>query len=312
MKILFTGASSLTGMWFVQELVYAGHEVIACYRSELSSYQGLRRQRIDRIAHTCHQQFNCPFGSEAFLNLIKNYTWDLFCHHAADVANYKSLDFDVSAALGNNTRNMKKVLEQLREKGCRKILLTGSVFEQGEGIGSEELRAVSPYGLSKGLTSACFNFYASLLGLKLGKFVIPNPFGPFEEIRYTSYLAQAWFAGHSPSVNTPDYIRDNIPVSLLAKAYAAFAIRLSETAGFEKTNPSFYRETQGLFTKRFAHEMASRLNLACRYDLKKQVEFAEPLERVNSQPLDHQALGWSESQAWDELAHYYKATYGQR
>ncbi len=312
MKILFTGASSLTGMWFVQELVRAGHEVIACYRSARSSYQGLRRQRIDRLTQTCRQQFNCPFGSEVFINLIQNNTWDLFCHHAADVANYKSPDFDVSAALGNNTRNLKKVLEQLHEKGCRKILLTGSVFEQGEGIGSEDLRAVSPYGLSKGLTSACFNFYAQLLGLKLGKFVIPNPFGPYEEIRYTSYLAQAWFAGQSPSVNTPDYIRDNIPVSLLAKAYAAFAIHLSETAGFEKINPSFYRETQGLFTKRFAYEMSPRLNLLCRYDLKKQVEFAEPLERVNSQPLDHQALGWGESQAWDELAHYYEATYGQR
>lgn len=148
MKILFTGASSFTGFWFVQELVQAGHEVTCCLRRE--SYEGLRKERVDQLP--CRIHFGCSFGSEKFLKKINEENWDLFCQHAADVENYKSPDFNVAAALANNTNNLKKVLQMLLEKGCSKLLLTGSVFEQQEGEGI----AVSPYGLSKGVTSDVF------------------------------------------------------------------------------------------------------------------------------------------------------------
>lgn len=32
MKVLFTGASSFTGFWFVRELAAAGHDVTALFR----------------------------------------------------------------------------------------------------------------------------------------------------------------------------------------------------------------------------------------------------------------------------------------
>jgi hypothetical protein len=32
MKILFTGASSFTGMWFVRELAAAGHDVVPPFK----------------------------------------------------------------------------------------------------------------------------------------------------------------------------------------------------------------------------------------------------------------------------------------
>ena len=62
--------------------------------------------------------------------------------------------------------------------GCNKILLTGSVFENDEGAGSRDLRAFSPYGLSKGFTWQLFRYHAQIRSMTLGKFVIPNPFGP--------------------------------------------------------------------------------------------------------------------------------------
>ena len=179
MKILFTGASSFTGLWFVQELAKAGHSVTAPLRSSFSSYSGLRKERIEQLKEHCHLVFDCPFGSDNFMKLVQSASdWNLFCHHAAEVKNYKSPDFDAAAALANNTTNLKTMLKDLIEKGCRKIILTGSVFEQNEGVGSDGLRAVSPYGLSKGLTMDVFRFYCSTLNIKLGKFVIPNPFGP--------------------------------------------------------------------------------------------------------------------------------------
>ncbi len=310
MKILFTGGSSLTGMWFVKELVQAGHQVTACFRSPFPSYTGLRRKRVELLNSVCENVFNCPFGTPFFLEIIQQNDWDLFCHHAADVANYKSPDFNPAIALANNSHGIKHVLEALIHKNCHKILLTGSVFEQNEGKGSDDLRAVSPYGLSKGLTSEVFRYYTTTLKMKLGKFVIPNPFGPYEEVRYTSYLIQAWLKREIPIVRTPDYVRDNIPVSLLAKAYAAFARGLTVSPGCEKTNPSFYLESQGAFTARFAQEMAHRLSLPCRYEIGKQVDFSEPLIRVNDSPLNPQELQWDETHAWNELAEFYRSIYG--
>ena len=77
----------------------------------------------------------------------------------------------------------------------------------------------SAYGLSKALTAQVFRYYCGRAGLSLGKFVIPNPFGPYEEPRFTAYLMKNWLTGGTPSCSSPAYVRDNIHVSLLAKAY---------------------------------------------------------------------------------------------
>ncbi|KAF3362569.1 Uncharacterized protein PHSC3_000808 [Chlamydiales bacterium STE3] len=309
MNILFTGASSFSGTWFVQELIRAGHSVTAIFKSSFSSYQDLRLERIQLNAPYCETVYDCPFGSEAFLKLIKSKKWDLFCHHAADVTNYKSPDFNPISALANNVGDLKAILQTFLQQGCQRVLLTGSVFEQNEGAGSDGLRAVSPYGLSKGLTSEVFRFYCAIFQMKLAKFVIPNPFGPYEEFRFTSFLAKNWIAKKPVLVSMPAYVRDNIHVSLLAKAYSDFASQIDNKPGFVKLNPSGYPESQGAFTARFASELRKRLSLNCEYELGVQKEFDEPKVRLNTDLLDSAKLAWSEEQAWDELATYYKNIY---
>lgn len=309
MKILLTGASSFTGFWFVKELAAAGHQVVVTLRQEMECYEGVRRARVEIIRGLGRVVPTCRFGDRRFMQLIEEESsWDLLCHHAADVSDYKSADFDVASALRNNTLNLRQVLAKLAAKGCRRVLLTGSVFEAGEGAGSDGLPAFSPYGLSKGLTAASFAYYARAQTIRLGKFVISNPFGPYEEPRFTAYLVRSWFDGKTPCVNTPDYIRDNIHVSLLAKAYADFAGALPATPGFEKIGPSGYVESQGAFALRFAEHMRGRLGLPCELNLRPQAEFAEPRIRINTDPLDRDRLGWNEAQAWDELAEYYLRT----
>lgn len=310
MRILFTGASSFTGRWFVEALAKAGHQVTAIFRQPLEQYSGLRRQRIDSLLPLCQPIFSCDFGSETFLNIIQGTEqWDLLCHHAADVTNYKSPDFDVVAALENNCKKLRIVLEKLKEKNCHKVLLTGSVFEQNEGAGSDGLRAFSSYGLSKGFTAEWFKFHTAQHGMKLGKFVIPNPFGPYEEPRFTSYLMQNWIERKRAVVNTPAYVRDNIHVCLLAAAYLVFAQKLSSDAGFEKLNPSGYVESQGAFTLRFAREMRTRLDLPCEVELAHQTHFPEPYTRINTDAVQSFVPHWHESQAWDALASYYQQVF---
>ena len=308
MKLLFTGASSFTGHWLVHELAAAGHEVTCVYtRSSLESYdENLRRQRIERVLECSRAVWGCRFGDDRFIDLIDEGGWDVLCHHGADVTDYKSADFNVPAALASNTHRINLVGERLRHGGCHHIVLTGSVFEHGEGAGSQGLQAFSPYGLSKGFTAEIFRYTAAQHGLRLAKFVIPNPFGPFEEPRFTAYLMRHWTDGKTPTVNTPDYVRDNMHVSLLAAVYVGFTEKLLTESGGSKINPSGYIETQGAFAQRFAREMSGRVGVNCPVKLQHQRQFTEPRIRVNTDPIDIDALGWDEAKAWDELANYYK------
>jgi len=309
MRVLFTGASSFTGYWFVRTLCRAGHDVVATFRRGPQDYADVRALRVAEVLPACRPVFHCAFGDRSFLELVSaEAPWDMLCHHAADTTDYKSSEFNITAAVENNTRNVAAVLSALRDGGCRKVLLTGSVFEKNEGAGSDGMRAFSPYGLSKGITEDIFRYYTDRYGLHLGKFVIPNPFGPYEDPRFTAYLMRTWSAGDVATVKTPDYVRDNIHVSLLARAYAKFAQRLPNEPGFQKLNPNGYIESQGCFAERFARSMRARLDLECRLEVATQTEFSEPRVRVNTEPATAYVSDWDEVQAWDEVADYYRGS----
>lgn len=307
MKVLFTGSSSFTGLWFIKSLTAAGHEVVATFGGSAGNYQDIRARRVAEVRKTCRAEFEAPFGSDRFLDVLSSKkSWDLLCHHAADVTNYKSADFDVVRAVQKNTNNITGVFAALKGCGCSRVLLTGSIFEQNEGVGSDEMRAFSPYGLSKGLTSETFRFYAREKGMSLGKFVIPNPFGPYEEPRFTTYLVRSWCEGKTPQVSTPAYVRDNIHVSLLARSYVWFAESMDGKPGLQKLNPSGYPESQGTFAKRFAEEMGARLGFPCRLVVAEQREYPEPMVRINTDMVAPLFPDWNEKGAWDELAEYYR------
>jgi len=307
MKILFTGASSFTGYWFVSRLAEAGNEVVATFtRKSVDAYgDDVRAKRVRRLRDQCHPMFDCRFGDTSFLDVVKRDRFDLVCHHAADVTNYKSPEFDVCAAVSNNTKSVREVLNLLAANNTG-LLLTQSVFAGGEGAGSEGLPSFSPYGLSKLVTAEIFTYYCRALDVRMGKFVIPNPFGPWEDPRFTTYLVRTWSNGDVASVKTPAYIRDNIHVSLLAAAYVPFAHGLvSSTDRFQQLNPSGYVDTQGEFAERVARELRQRTKWECKLECARQTEFEEPKDRHNTEPVDGKAMGWNESAAWDEFVQWY-------
>ena len=305
MRILFTGGTSFTGLWFVRALAEFGHDVVAAIRDSQNDYSGVRADRVALLSGRCERVWDCAFGSENFMAAIECHgPFDVLCHHAAEVRDYKSPDFDVTAAVNANTRQLPVVLEKLRDTDCRRIILTGSVFEADEGAGSQPLRAFSPYGVSKTLTAQRFRHEADIGGVALGKFVIPNPFGPYEEPRFTHYLMTRWKDGKSAQINTPKYVRDNIPVSLLAAVYTRFVTELPPL-GFHRLGPSFYAEPQSVFAERFAREMRQRLALPAALEFADQTDFPEPVIRINTDPVQSVDFGWSEQAFWDETAQYY-------
>ena len=261
LRIVITGASSFTGSWFARGLAVAGHDVTATFRQR--EYDGLRAERVQRVLEVAR-----PLWGVAFGDITGEY--DVLCAHGADVTNYRSPDFDEDAAVAENTRNL--------ERAAGRVVVTGTVFEAMD----------TPYGRSKARTWEAFAARGA------AKFVIPNPFGPWEEPRFTTYLARTWLAGEVAAVNTPDYVRDNIHVAALTRAYVDFV-----ASGRSAAAPSQYRETQGAFAQRFARELEPRLGVPCRLDLREQTDFSEPLELVNSEPVDG-------PEPWDEVADWYR------
>src|ERR1700722_11728349 len=107
MRILFTGASSFTGYWFAKELAATGHEVVATMQKLPDRYtEEPRKKRVSALSDLCELRFGIAFGDDRFFDLIKQRSWDLLCHHAADVTNYRDPNFNVLAALERNTRQL--------------------------------------------------------------------------------------------------------------------------------------------------------------------------------------------------------------
>jgi len=316
MKVLLTGVSSFTGFWFCRALVEAGHEVVGTLTRSVAAYDGIRAQRVARLADSCRLVPECRFGSERFLALAADDgPWDCLAHHAALVAGYRNPDFDYLAAASANTHNIESVLSALTRAGCSRVIATGSVFEADEGRGDGALTAFSRYGLSKTLTWNVLRFFATKAGFSIGKFVICNPFGPFEEERFVSYLFRCWFSGETPEIRTPLYVRDNIHVSLLARTYVRFVEESVASDGVtpeRRVCPSQYAETMGDFAKRVCREAGSRISgLSPAVAARRQTGFAEPRVRAGCDPIDCDSLGWSESAAWDALVDFYRAKHGR-
>jgi nucleoside-diphosphate-sugar epimerase len=304
-KALLTGASSFTGYWFARALAERGVEVVAPLRGALNAYSGVRQARVQALAEVAEIVPQVEFGSAEFFDVVDRSHCELMCHHAARVADYRSPDFDVVLALAENTRGFKALSERLAAQAFAAVVITGSVFEPGEGAGTKPLRAFSPYGLSKALTAETIRYWCEVAGLTFGKFVIANPFGPLEEPRFCAYLVKAWAAAEVPEVRTPLYVRDNIHVSLLAKAYADFVIETAKAKKLAHRAPTFYAESQGAFAERFAREFGQRVAIPCPLKIGVQRDFSEPMVRINTDPLDTDQLRWSELSAWDQIAAYY-------
>ena len=136
------------------------------------------------------------FGNDRFLDLVGRCP-DIDAHHGSLVGDYRSASFDVVGAVAENTRNVRAVMERMEVGGRRAFVLTGTVFEPGEG--TDPRRAFSSYGLSKGITSDIFRWHALEFGVPLAKFVIPNPFGPLEEERFCRYAYCRWLVANRQS-----------------------------------------------------------------------------------------------------------------
>ena len=309
MKILLTGASSFTGYWFAETLAAAGHDVFAAVRGNLDSPDDSQRStRMRRLRGKIELEPVCAFGSSKFSATLPA-TVISMCY-VTTVLKWVIIAVRTSISSPRSPQihlNLRLVLTAMRARNLKGVVLTGSFFEYEEGAGSQPLIAFSPYGVSKGLTSEIFRYHCRVVGVPFGKFVIPHPFGPFEQPRLGAYLAHTWAVGGTAEIKTPEYIRDNIHVGLLATCYRRFVEETETAPALRKFNPSGYVESQGAFVKRVAREIRIRTYLQCNVKLLAQRQFPEPAIRVNTDPAVHYVCSWDEARPWDEYTTQFQA-----
>lgn len=314
MKLLFTGSSSFTGFHILNELAKNDNlDIHAIVSKKITQYDGLKRLRLNLLNEKIKIHENIQFGDDAFLDLLKlnNEKFDILCCHGAYVENYNSNEFDLNKAVSINTKNIALVFEKFKENNGNIIINTGSIFEPNEGEGDVNRRAFNPYGLSKYFTNQIFKYYSQIHNISFGKFVIPNPFGQFEEPRFTNYLFNCWSKNETPLVRTPKYIRDNVPVDLLAKSYSDFVVKIIDENSKSiisqdyQFNPSGYVESQQLFTKRIIMNINNKFNLEYKVEFYDQIKFDQPISRYNNNSLFGLYPNWNENQFWIDYLEFY-------
>lgn len=306
MRILLTGASSFTGAWFAAALAGDGHQVVGTLQRRIDAYPELESRRIAMLRQAGITLVEgASYGNPVMQDLVAQ-GFDRLCFHASDVRDYRSADFDLGRAMQANLAGMREACLAAKAAGTARLIWTGTVFEPGEARGDRLDEAITPYGLSKWLTWQALAYYAAEAALPLAKFIVPNPFGPLEQERFCTYLVKSWTSRNTPEVRTPDYLRDNIPVDKLARAYADFVALDPDSPGADRCGPSGYVESQGAFTARFAREIGQRLGIATPFTLAKQLDFAEPMQRIG---LGGVEVEWDEAGFWDRLAEDYAARF---
>ncbi len=294
-----TGASSFTGTAFANGLIEAGHEVHVALRAADGAYEGAKRERVNALSAGITHHSRISHATQSLSRLITELRPDTLFVHAHPMDGFKNADYPMLSAVKEMSDRIPEQLDALADAGGAHIVYSGSYYEPSAGVGTFAHPAVSHYGLSKSVVYELFRMNAEQRRLGMRKFVIPNPFGPGEDGRFGNYLARVWADGDTPVVQTPDYVRDNIPVQELAARYVNYVSQLN--AAPLELRPSGYIETQGQFARRVAREIGARLGRQLDVDLREDSPHPEPLVLANdgSRSVD---FAEHESAYWDAYA----------
>lgn len=296
MNILFTGASSCTGMHFVLALLRKGHTVTCTFTKRHHDYDGVKKKRIEQIISQITPIWNTSFGDKNFCTLVEKGRFSTYAHHMAWTKGYGTKDYNISKAIQNNTNNLELVVQLLKKNGCTQIILTRSVFEGDHVLCQGGSTPFEPHGNAKKQTSLLFLQQSSIIPIR--QFIIPNPVGTFDQVRLVEYLHSCWKKQKTPQIHYPKNIRDNIPIPLLQRRYTGF---LKESSSW--TSPSGWIYSNKDWIEKVARELKKRFHYQTPCVYGPQRDNNQPLQLYNTEPM---IAPWDEQAFWDRLAQHYR------
>jgi UDP-glucose 4-epimerase len=306
-RLLLTGASSLTGAWMAAACHAAGIEVHAALREEPERYTGMRARRVAMLGTSARLHSGITAGSGALATLIDTVEPDVVAYHAHPMDGFRTAEYDYLGAAAVMTGGLDTEMRALAGCGAA-VVYTGTVYEPGPVAGPGRRPAVSRYGISKRIVFESLRLAGAQATVPVHAFVVPNPFGPLEEGRFGNSLAAQWARSEIPVVRTPNYIRDNIPVAELAERFARFIGAGPDRAAV--LEPSGYVESQGSFATRLAREVGERLGRTLPIDTLRDAPHPEPLV-VTGDGMPSASLLENEHRYWDDYASFLDELMGQ-
>lgn len=256
MNILITGQNSFTGLHLCKQFLEKGWNVYSLTsgnKEKLNRSQKLLLKQIELQKN--YHQIVCNYEAkdiELVKSLKKNI--NVFVIHGYNVLNYKSKDLDPLEIARDSTEWLKEFPDTLKNLGCKIIAFTGTYFE------NFDLNLQTPYSISKTISWKLINYYFK--DFSLLNYLFPNPFGIGEGKKFTNYLLTNFVNNSSVLINTPNQIRDNVPVDFLIEDYIDM---ISEISLFPKNkilrkSPSYFVESNLEFVNRIARQ------ITCNYE----------------------------------------------
>ena len=185
----------------------------------------------------------------------------------------------------------------LLENEGTSVIWTGTYYEANEAKGSNPEVDISPYARSKRLSWEHLDKLARDLGIPLGKFVMPNPFGPWEGKGITHYLISNWLGGETPTLKEPNSVLDNCPVDLLALEYTKYVELKNAVVKQGSFKPSCYVMSTYEFACKVKDAFERYSNSSIELSSLKPTGLEKPLSRFNkTKILDLKT--WNESAFW--------------
>jgi nucleoside-diphosphate-sugar epimerase len=208
-RVLVTGASGLIGSHLL-DVLGPEPEVVATSRTAREDSGGVRWMARDLTR------------PGVISELIDSVRPDVVVHLAGSVRGDRTLDA-VAPTLQTNLVATIELLEAATRCGCRRVVLSGSLFEE-PATGGPQAVPPSPYGASRWASSAYGRMFHALFGTPV---VILRPsyaYGPGQEkTKLIPYVTTALLAGASPELSTGARPIDWVYAEDVARAYAAAA-----------------------------------------------------------------------------------------
>lgn len=307
-NVLLTGASSFTGFWFAKELKLKGFNVFCPLPRSENDYNGIKAKRIDNIKRDVTFIFNSPLGENKFNDLLEK-PFDILCLHGAHVQNYESPKFELLNSLNCNLNEIEFILKKSFFNGCKTVLWTSSIFEDVLDNNDENTDYYKvpwlKYALSKKTSYTIVKHLSISMGFNFVRFVIPNPFGPFEDQKLCFHLTKSLMQGSDFIVKTPDYLRDMIHIENLAEIYVKQILHSRELSIFKECRPSEYRMKIFDFAKLLTSKYNQFYNAEYEIEKMKQEIFNEPIELLNGEFNSVSGKSKDNDNLWYNYFEYY-------
>lgn len=151
-NVIITGVSSFVGMHLARIFTQANYDVCAVTSRPMTSYDGIRGERLAAIAELVGFEVCDLTDRDAVGELINTVQPDLWIHHAGYADNYGSRDYDLEKSLAMNVVTLEPLYKCLAGTGCN-VIVTGTSMEYTSGDTADFEDDICwpdlPYGVSK-------------------------------------------------------------------------------------------------------------------------------------------------------------------